>query len=306
MARCSSPRTSRKLPRSTSAGEAAAIMMSGECCRAPLQATGRAGKHSAALALIASALTWCLRARGRRPEHLLPAPLQLSHARRGELAHPPWPWLYRYGAAMVSSRCSGTDAPPARALSRSTSSPKSTRYLADDVVDQPAGAVQHQTERRRQRPGHRLPRALPARPGPHPGRPGSARRSSPPPCGWQPHPVTCSNVAARPASACCSPAGSPAAGGHRVPGPDQLVHRRQRRRPGRRVGDQLQLLPQQPFRPGVAPGLPGPAAPRPARPAGPARPRPPGPPALASTSLIVRRPSHASRTPSSASVRVTG
>ena len=57
---CSSPRTSRKLPRSTSPGEAAAIMMSGECCRAPLQATGRAGKHSAALALIASALTWCL------------------------------------------------------------------------------------------------------------------------------------------------------------------------------------------------------------------------------------------------------
>ena len=27
--------------------------MSGECCRAPLQVTGRAGKHSAALALIA-------------------------------------------------------------------------------------------------------------------------------------------------------------------------------------------------------------------------------------------------------------
>jgi len=35
-------------------------MMSGECCLALLHATGCAGKHSAALAAIASALTWCL------------------------------------------------------------------------------------------------------------------------------------------------------------------------------------------------------------------------------------------------------
>jgi hypothetical protein len=42
-------------------------MMSGECCRAPLQATGRAGKYSAALAAIAAALTWCLRSEDGGP-----------------------------------------------------------------------------------------------------------------------------------------------------------------------------------------------------------------------------------------------
>ena len=95
-------------------GEAAAIMMSGECCRAPLQVTGRAGKHSAALALISSAVTWCLRSRttGRVPAA---SAAGASHARRGEPPNPrPPPPRGRWPDAIVSSRCSGTGPPPSR------------------------------------------------------------------------------------------------------------------------------------------------------------------------------------------------
>jgi hypothetical protein len=102
-------------------------MMSGECCRAPLQSTGRAGKHSAALAAIASALTWCLLADCGGPSTC--AQRRCSSATLAANSPTPWrPWVYRKGDATVSSRCSGTGPPPTRALSRSSSSATYPRY----------------------------------------------------------------------------------------------------------------------------------------------------------------------------------
>ena len=151
---------------------------------------------------------------------------------------------------MVSSRCNGTGPPPARALSRSSSSAKQHTVPGRDVVDQPPGAVQHQAERRRQRPGHRLPQL-------HPHIPDRILVDQGPPGVVLPRPAgrgrpgdlleRLGQARQRPRQ----PVRIPVRGGHRVPGPDQLVHRRQRRGPGSGVGDQLQLLPQQPFRPGV-------------------------------------------------------
>ncbi len=104
-------------------------MMSGECWRAPLQATGRAGKHSAARAAIASALTWCLRADCAGPS--TSCQRRCSSATLAANSPPPrLPWVYRKGDATVSSRCSGTGPPPTRSLSRSSRSAAYLRYLS--------------------------------------------------------------------------------------------------------------------------------------------------------------------------------
>ena len=105
-------------------------MMSGECCRAPLQATGRPGKHCAALAAMSPALAWCLLSDCGGPSTSCQRRCSSATLAVASSPTPRPPSACRYGDATVSSRGNGTGAPPARATSRSTSSPNSTRYLA--------------------------------------------------------------------------------------------------------------------------------------------------------------------------------